>query len=83
MCLLLLPEAMRPFLITVLILVAIAAATAKYERRPMNHFGKVSIIFSVLCTFSVSFLSDYFLNLVLSSSVGEFQKQTHGLHNES
>ncbi|CAH3046647.1 unnamed protein product [Pocillopora meandrina] len=34
---------MKPFLITVLILVAIAAATGtpkKYERRPMNHFCK-------------------------------------------
>ena len=51
-------DGMKPFLITILILVAIAAATAtpkKYERRPMNYFGKVSIIFSVFCSFSVSF----------------------------
>ena len=51
-------DGMKPFLITILILVAIAAATAtpkKYERRLMNYFGKVSIIFSVFCSFSVSF----------------------------
>ena len=67
MCLLSLPDAMKPFLITVLILVAIAAATGtpkKYERRPMNHFCKVSFIFSVLRTFSVSILSVHFLNLI-------------------
>ena len=76
---------MKPFLITVLILVAIAAAAAtlnKYERRPMNYFGKVSIIFSVFCSFSVSF-SMIFLNLTLFLSAGELQKQIHGLHNES
>ena len=76
---------MKPLLITVLILVAIAAATGtpkKYERRSMNHFGKVSITFSVFCTFSVSLLSVYFLNLILSSSAGELQKQTHELGNK-
>lgn len=76
---------MKPFLITVLILVAIAAAAAtlnKYERRPMNYFGKGSIIFSVFCSFFVSF-SMIFLNLILFLSAGELQKQIHGLHNES
>ena len=78
-------DGMKPFLITILILVAIAAAIAtpkKYERRPMNHFGKVSIIFSVFCSFSVSF-SMIFLNFILFLSTGELQKQIHGLHNES
>lgn len=78
-------DGMKPFLITILILVAIAAARAtpkKYERRPMNYFGKVSIIFSVFCSFSVSF-SMIFLNFILFLSAGELQKQIHGLHNES